>query len=191
MKPFDSVDSSGDLNTPEVWLEQHGNLLYKFAFLRVRDANVAEDLVQETLVKALANLDSFRGDASIRTWLFSILRNEISNFFRAKKREKCKGSGSGSDSAIPIENLLSPQLAGNEFATSLERDEFWNAMQDCFEKVPEHLLSTFLYRLTNPAEKIDDLCKTLGIKPSNFSVRIFRTRLMLRDCLERSWMNEE
>ena len=42
---------------PEVWLEQHGNLLFKFALLRVRDAHTAEDLVQETLVKAFAAFD--------------------------------------------------------------------------------------------------------------------------------------
>jgi RNA polymerase sigma-70 factor (ECF subfamily) len=191
MKSSASVNPQREINTPEVWLEQHGNLLYKYAFLRVRDANVAEDLVQETLVKAIDKLGSFRGEASIRTWLFAILRNEISNFFRVKKREKCKISDSGSDSTIPIDQLLSPRLAGEEFSTSLERDEFWDAVQDCFKKVPEHLLSTFLYRLTNPAEKIDDLCEMLGIKPSNFSVRIFRTRLMLRECLERSWMSEE
>jgi RNA polymerase sigma-70 factor (ECF subfamily) len=173
-------------NTPELWLEQHGNLLYKFALLRVRDSFVAEDLVQETFVKAFAKFDSFRGDASVRTWLFSILRNEISNYYRAKKREK-KNEGEP-ESAIPMDQLLCPQISKQQFSSSVEKEEFWDVVQICFQKMPEHLLATFLCRLTNPVEKIDDLCNSLGISASNFSVRIFRARLLLRECLERFWM---
>ena len=160
--------------------------------MRVNDSNLAEDLVQETLIKAFANFSKFRGDSTVRTWLFQILRNEISNHFRKKKKERTTNLESSLESSPEeLSQLLRPKVTNNEFGTAIEREEFWDVIRICFQKIPEHLLETFLYRLSNPDIKIESLCNELGIKPSNFSVRLFRTRLMLRQCLEQSWMKEE
>ena len=172
---------------PEKWLEEHGDALFKFAMLRVRNNHLAEDLVQETLIKGIKAFDKFRGDASVRTWLFQILRNEISSYFRSAKRSASKEI-SASD-ALDLGDLLHPLVSTNDFQSIVERDEFWLVIQTCFEKIPEHLLDSFLARLANPDEKIDKLCNQLGISASNFSVRLFRVRLMLRKCLESNWFN--
>ena len=47
----------------EKWLDEHGDLLFRYAVLRVRESAVAEDLVQETLLAALKALDRFQGQA--------------------------------------------------------------------------------------------------------------------------------
>ncbi|MFK7769829.1 MAG: sigma-70 family RNA polymerase sigma factor [Mariniblastus sp.] len=178
-------------SAPEVWLEQHGNILFKFAMLRVRDPHIAEDLVQEVLVKAFAAHGKFRHESSVRSWLFQILRNEISGFYRKKKKEKTTTSESQFlEDPVELRELLRPQVTNKEFASAVERDEFWEMIQICFNKIPEHLLETFLYRLANPDEKIETLCEELDLNSSNFSVRLFRTRLMLRECVERSWLNK-
>ena len=85
-------------------------------------------------------------------------------------------------------DLLCPHVSNDQFRSAVERAEFWEAIQECFEKIPEQLLDTFLFRLANPDESIDDLCNELGITSSNFSVRLFRTRLLLRKCLESNWV---
>ena len=172
---------------PEKWLEEHGDALFKFAMLRVRNNHLAEDLVQETLIKGIKAFDKFRGDASVRTWLFQILRNEISSYFRSAKRSANKEI-SASD-ALDMGDLLHPLVSNNNFQSLVERDEFWVVIQACFDKIPEHLLDSFLVRLANPDEKIDKLCNQLGISASNFSVSLFRVRLMLRKCLESNWFN--
>jgi len=147
---------------PEKWLEEHGDALFKFAMLRVRNNHLAEDLVQETLIKGIKAFDKFRGDASVRTWLFQILRNEISSYFRSAKRSANKEI-SASD-ALDMGDLLHPLVSNNNF-------------------------QSLVVRLANPDEKIDKLCNQLGISASNFSVRLFRVRLMLRKCLESNWFN--
>lgn len=187
MKPAnDSSPRASNLEVdPEQWLEEHGPILFRFAVLRVRDHACAEDLVQETLIKAIENVDSFRGEASVRTWLFAILRNEVARYFRGVKKQAKQQS---QDSPVGLEKLLHPEIDDDAFRSRLERDEFWSAVENCFAEVPEHLLETFLHRLANPNEKVESLCKELGINPSNFSVRLFRTRLMLRECLERKWI---
>ena len=72
---------------PEPWLEKHGDYLYGYAMLRVRDAAVAEDLVQETLLAALEGFASFGGRSSERTWLVGILKHKLIDHFRRVSRE--------------------------------------------------------------------------------------------------------
>jgi RNA polymerase sigma-70 factor, ECF subfamily len=52
--------------------------LFRFAVLRVRDQDAAEDIVQNSLIAAVRNLGSWRGEASLFTWLCTICRREIS-----------------------------------------------------------------------------------------------------------------
>ena len=174
---------------PETWLEEHGNILFKFAVLRVRDPYVAEDLVQEVLVKAFVAYPKFRHESSVRSWLFQILRNEISSFCRKKKKEQIAISESQvSEEPVLLSELLRPKVTNEEFTLAVERDEFWTMIQSCFQKMPEHLLEIFLCRLSNPERKVDSLCEELELSPSNFSVRLFRARLLLRKCVEKTWV---
>jgi len=172
---------------PEEWLELHGDAMFKFAMLRVKNRHLAEDLVQDAIIKGMRGFEKFRGDASLRTWLFQILRNEISGYFRSAKRSASK-EFSASES-FDEGDLLHPIVSAKDFQSIVERDEFWAVVQICFGRIPDHLLDSFLLRLANPNEKIDMLCNQLGINASNFSVRLFRARLMLRKCLESDWID--
>ena len=59
-------------------LKEHTRLLYRFALKNVRDPSLAEDLVQETFLAALAGAaDRFAGRSSVRTWLTGILKHKI------------------------------------------------------------------------------------------------------------------
>jgi RNA polymerase sigma-70 factor (ECF subfamily) len=64
---------AGDASAFQPLLRPHLPALLGLARRHCRDAHAAEDLVQETLVRAFRNLTSFRGDAALRTWLFRIL----------------------------------------------------------------------------------------------------------------------
>ncbi|NKC01652.1 MAG: sigma-70 family RNA polymerase sigma factor [Pseudomonadales bacterium] len=55
--------------------------LSRFCRTRVHDEQAVEDIVQETMIKAVRNLESYRGEALLFTWLCGICRNEISNWF--------------------------------------------------------------------------------------------------------------
>ena len=62
---------------PEAWLSLHGDALYGYAVLRVREPALAEDLVQETLLAALSARERYQGQASERSWLVGILKNSV------------------------------------------------------------------------------------------------------------------
>src|SRR5690606_34164660 len=60
----------------------HAEVVYRVAFSVVRDPHLAEDVVQETIIKAWQNLDDWRGDGSIRGWLLSIAHNTAVSHLR-------------------------------------------------------------------------------------------------------------
>ena len=79
--------SEGKSHSPQYWLEEHGDALYRYAMLHTRDPHRAEDAVQETLLAALQSRDRFTGSASVRTWLIGILKHKIMDMFRRDARE--------------------------------------------------------------------------------------------------------
>jgi len=85
---------SGELEAMEHAREQvsiellgHLNALYNLARWLVRDPGEAEDLVQETYLKAIRAAHQFQPGARLRTWLFQILRNTFYTQYRRKQRE--------------------------------------------------------------------------------------------------------
>ena len=63
-------------------VSRHAEALYSYALMRVQKKDLAEDMVQETLLAALKSWEKFAGDSSVRTWLIGILRHKILDFFR-------------------------------------------------------------------------------------------------------------
>lgn len=70
------------------FFEDYFARLYRFVALRVDQADACEDVVQETMIKAIRNLVSYRGEAALFTWLCQIGRNEISNYFQRFGRKE-------------------------------------------------------------------------------------------------------
>ena len=72
---------------PTVWVDEHGDYLFRYALMRLRDETLAEDLVQETLLAAIQSLASYGGKSTERTWLTSILKHKLVDFYRKSSRE--------------------------------------------------------------------------------------------------------
>jgi len=77
---------AGDEEAFEEFFEGHFPGLYRFALRRLRDPELTRDVVQSAICKAIANLRSYRGEATLAAWLFTICRYEISAHFRRRKR---------------------------------------------------------------------------------------------------------
>ena len=78
---------AGDRQAFEDFFEGHFPGLYRFALARVKDPDLARDIVQSAICNAIANLRSWRGEATLAAWLFTICRYEISGHFRKLKRK--------------------------------------------------------------------------------------------------------
>ncbi|WP_285399043.1 sigma-70 family RNA polymerase sigma factor [Lysinibacillus sp. fls2-241-R2A-57] len=62
---------------------EYGNELVRLAFSYVKDTEIAKDVVQNTFIKCYKNLDSFRFDAQIKTWLYRITINECKDYLKS------------------------------------------------------------------------------------------------------------
>ena len=182
---------------PEVWLDLHGDALYRFALTRVQDSHIAEDLVQETLVSGIKSIRSFKGRSSMRTWLMSILRRRIADHFKLSDRqshfeiESLPKAGESDHKSFADNNakLFRPEISTRIFESAVEMNEFWDVVRGCSRELPIHFQEAFLLRVRYEHSTLAELCAKLGITQTNLSVRLYRARLLVRACMERNWLN--
>jgi len=181
---------------PTTWLDEHGDYLYRYALLQLRDSAAAEDAVQETLLAALSAWSRFAGQSSVRTWLTGILKHKILDTFRSQAREPLMESlhRDGEDDLDALDRLLfdrtdhwvdPPHAWGNPEA-SLEQQRFWEALQRCLEELPPQLAAAFNLRELAGMET-NEICKELNITATNCWVMLHRARVGLQQCLQIRW----
>lgn len=193
-----SAVETSSLNA-DSWLDEHGDALYRYALLQLRDPHRAEDAVQETLISAWQARDRFRADASVRTWLIGILKRKIIDQYRRDSREVTMPDPASEDSpdsddhadafqdnghwAKPPSDWGNPQRL-------LENKQFWDILQFCLERIPAKLSRLFMLREIQE-ESTENICKELSITPSNLWTTLYRARMGLRKCLDRNWVGGE
>jgi Sigma-70 region 2 len=110
------------LGRPERWVDEHGDCLYRYALLRVRRLEIAEDLVQETFFTAVRTSGCFRGKSSERSWLCGILKNKICDHFRTLGRET---------------SFTDLEFLDDELSNKFVSQGFWNHERGPLEWKPE------------------------------------------------------
>lgn len=181
------------LSDPAAWLDAHGDAMYAYAMSRVRKPDIAEDLVQDALLAAIKNADTFRGRSEERTWLIGILRHKVLDYFRSRRRSKevqepTLGDGQGTMGLYNKRGRWAskPAAWGDDPSAIYEQDEFWQVYELCRAKLPTTLSEAYIVRELEGLS-VDEACKVLAITATNLSVRLHRARLGLRTCLEDRW----
>ena len=187
---------SDPANAPsfETAVAQSRTYLLKFARLQLRDEAWAEDVVSETLLAALARPQAFAARSQLRTWLVGILKHKIVDVLRSRAREVTLDSGTDDESADPLEHMAFK--ASGHFAErpadwgNPEQDlgsrQFMTILEACTEKLPAVQGRLFLMREWLELSS-EEICKELGLTPTNLYVQLHRARLRLRECLELNW----
>jgi RNA polymerase sigma-70 factor (ECF subfamily) len=196
LTPADAKPASA-LSDPERWVDEHGDYLFKFALMRLRDSQKAEDAVQETFLAALKGGQNFAGRSAEKSWLVGILKNKIYDHFRKAGREttftdlqfyddeegnRFVADGIGKGGWI---HELGPQdwpKAGE----NLDNELFWKTYRDCAGKLPKNVAMVFNLRELDGVES-GEVCALLNISESNLWVMLHRARMALRRCLESNW----
>ena len=108
--------------------------LFRFALRRVADEDAAEDIVQSTLIKAMRSLSSWRGEASLFTWLCTICRHEVHDYCQRLGRHAEIAS---IDDAPDVRAALEALSAGGDSPErALERAEISGAVQLVLDHLP-------------------------------------------------------
>jgi len=179
---------------PDGWLDRHGDALFRYALLRVRDQPLAEDLVQETLLAGLRSHTRFTQLSSERTWLIGILRHKIIDDYR-KRRHQCDYApavDSVDESFFTKRGLWvkGPITWRGNPHESLEKERFWAVFRDCLGVLPPHFADAFC--LSALEQKTgSEVCEILGLEPTKLWTLMHRARSRLRRCLELNWFERQ
>jgi RNA polymerase sigma-70 factor (TIGR02943 family) len=196
-----SGEPASKLSNPERWVEEHGDLLFKYALVRLRDAARAEDLVQETFLAALKGGKSFAGRAAEKTWLIGIMKNKIADHFRKASRETSftdMAFYEGQENDQFVTDGLSqgswltesaPGEWSSEPGANLDNEAFWKVFRECAGKLPKNINLAFCLREIDEIES-KEVCRILNISENNLWVMLHRARLALRRCLETNWFEK-
>jgi len=182
---------------PAHWLDQYGDYLYRYALMRVRDAAVAEDLVQETLLAAIGS--SHAGRSSERTWLVGIMKHKVVDYFRRVWRMTQFQLTADDEESESFENSgpwrghwredQAPLSWSLDAITVLESREFWEAFHRCLAQLPQQIAIAFTLREIDGLSA-DEICEILQITPNNLFVILHRGRAKLRHLLETEWFQK-
>ncbi len=143
--------------------------LRRYARALTGDAEQAEDLVQETLARALGRLHLWRRDSNLRAWLFSIMHNLFINDCR---RQSNRPDGQRLDERAP------PSLAASSAETQAVFHDVEQALQQLSEEQRAVVLLVSLEGLS-----YDETARVLGIRKGTVMSRLHRARERLRHSL--------
>lgn len=172
--------------------------MMKFARIQLRDESLSEDIVQEALSAAVGKRGQYREGAALGTWVMSILKNKIIDYYRSR-RETVSLDHSGQAALIDSRyracfdeeghwrSESSPaQWQGNPTEENLERQEFFEILEKCLENLPENTARIFFLREIMGME-VEEICRDFDISPNNCYAILHRARNGLRNCLQHNW----
>ncbi len=175
----------GDEGAVGLIIKRHNRRLYRAAWAVLRDDAEAEDVVQETYVRAFASLGGFRGDSALSTWLTRIALNEALGRVRRRKpgvdlSEMEDGEGPSGARIIDFPRLQSPSNPEADMARRQVRQLLEQAVGD----LPEPFRLVFVLREIEEMST-DETALLLDLKPETVKTRLHRARGLARKSLER------
>ena len=176
---------------PNQWIDLYSDYLFNYTITRVKDRNTAQDLVQDTFFAGLKSMKNFKGEASERTWLISILKCKIIDHYRKINSRKAKAevrisyNSNSEDEGDWLEERVADPF-DKTAEDNLENTELGLAIHNCIGKLPVKQAQVFK-RKTILNYETEAICNELNITASNLWVIIHRARTVIAACLEKNW----
>lgn len=161
---------------------RHNQRLFRVARGVLRDDSEAEDVVQETYVKALAKLDGFRGHSSFSTWLTRIALNEAVGRLRGRRRTVDVTEidiASATGTILPFPTVTSAASPESETA----RTEVRTVLERAVDEMPDSFRLVFILRDVHGLDT-EETATLLELRPETVKTRLHRARRLMRDNIE-------
>jgi RNA polymerase sigma-70 factor (ECF subfamily) len=163
------INFQSEVKTATVVLKPHAMRL-------TRDINDAEDLIQETIVRALTNEDKFQEGTNIKAWLFTIMKNIFINDYRKKSKR---------NTVIDTTDNLYYLNASTTISNAGERAFVMNDIRNALMKISNELRVPFLMHYKG--YKYHEIAEQLNLPLGTVKSRIFFARKELKDLLVKDY----
>ncbi len=167
-------------------IKRHNQRLFRVARSVVRDDAEAEDIVQETYVRAFTRLNSFRGDSLFSTWLIRIALNEALGRTRRKRpttefeKLDALNTDPSEGGVIMFPTFTAPVASDAELARKQIREFLEKAVDD----LPEDFRIVFMLRDIEDMST-EETASQLSLKPETVKTRLHRARRLMRAAIEK------
>jgi RNA polymerase sigma-70 factor (TIGR02943 family) len=182
---------------PEHWVINYADILFAVALQKTNSRELAEDLVQDTFLSAIKALDNFRGDASEKSWLFTILNNKITDYYRKKGRQQTTAIYLADTEAAFDDTLYKDgHITGSSWkagwssnADAIVNDkDFLAVLNQCLDKVPVKMKPVFISKYLHDMPP-EEICTVFEISNANLWVIMHRVKVILKNCLTQNWFS--
>lgn len=171
---------SGDRDEFTRMVTKYSDAIYRIGLKMTGQADDAEDVLQETFIKAFKSLKSFQGKSQLSTWLYRIALNEALMLLRKRKPESpIFTADEETDSVIglPVENIVDWCCLPEE---TLLTQETRQKLDDGIKNLPENLRTVFILRDLEDLSTAET-AQTLNLTENNVKTRLLRARLKIRE----------
>jgi len=164
-------------------LQSNNRRLYRLARGILRNDSEAEDVVQETYLRAFTHLEDFRGESTLATWLGRIAINEaLGRLRRQRPGVEWTSLPPGTLEAQVIQFPLSATSEDPE--KSMAQREIQHVVEHAIDELPDAFRIVFITRVIE-GMNVEETAEILGLKPETVKTRLHRARTMLRDNVEK------
>lgn len=176
---------------PENWVDRYSDFLFNYTITRVNNREIAKDLISETFLAGLKSMKNFKGEASERTWLVSILKRKIIDYYRKinSKKGKAEVKINYRNEGVDGE-WLEEQVSNRDDVTAeddLMNEELRTTIFDCLATLPEQQAKVFKMKTIDHYDT-EAICNELNISASNLWVIIHRARKKMAECMQDKWL---
>ena len=164
-------------------MQANNRRLYRLARGILRNDSEAEDVVQETYVRAFTHLENFRGDSSLTTWLSRIAMNEALG--RLRRQRPSIDWTTLEPGALHAQIIQFPVSAvSDDPEKSMAQREIQHVVEQAVDELPEAFRIVFITRVIE-GMNVEETADILSLKPETVKTRLHRARVMLRDNVEK------
>jgi len=139
--------------------------MYRYAAWLCRDKAIAEDVVQEAMLRAWKSLEALRDDAAAKQWLLTIVRRENARYFERKRLE-----------TVDIDNLTASQAA----LLAEEPDEKLSELRESIYELEDDYREPLVLQVLM-GYSTNEIGELMGLKQGAVLTRLHRARLKLKD----------
>ncbi|HEX3913993.1 MAG TPA: RNA polymerase sigma factor [Steroidobacteraceae bacterium] len=174
--------ASGDAVAFEGLMRQYNRRLYRLARATLRDRTEAEDALQDAYIRAYRSMGSFRGEASLCTWLSRLVLNEcFARMRRNVRRENVVPMVSASRDVESTHMIVDESDSPDN---ALGRGQIRELLERKVDQLPENYRTVFVMRSVEELT-VDETAETIGIPEETVRSRHFRAKNLLRESLAR------
>jgi RNA polymerase sigma-70 factor (ECF subfamily) len=168
-----------DLDLAEV-VRDHRSRIYRYLLGMARDPDVAEDLTQETFLRALRGLGGLRDRAALVSWLYRLATNVFLDRARAEGRRLAYTGGHDEEGASLIEEIADPAMRVDRRAEQAQMSE---CVRGFVDELPEDYRAVILLHDAHGLSS-REIAEILGVSVATAKIRIHRGRARLRTALQ-------